>query len=83
LAEAIAGSRYVLIGEDHLPREISQFTTGVCRLMAPGALDGLAVEIGPEAARIVNDDLRRDDRSTRLATFLRGHPDAFAFSERS
>ncbi|RYF09774.1 MAG: hypothetical protein EOO77_23025, partial [Oxalobacteraceae bacterium] len=79
LAEAIAASRYVLIGEDHLSREIPQFTTGVCRLMTPGGLDAFAVEIGPEAARVVNENLRRNDRISRLATFMHAHPDAFAF----
>lgn len=79
LANAIAASRYVLIGEDHLSREIPQFTAGVCRLMTPGGLDAFAVEIGPEAARVVNENLSRDDRIVRLATFMRTHPDAFAF----
>ncbi len=79
LSDAIAHARYVLIGEDHLSREIPQFTVGVCRLMAPGGLDALAVEIGPEAARVVNDNLRRNDRIARLSSFMRAHPDAFAF----
>jgi hypothetical protein len=79
LAEAVAGARYVLIGEDHLSREIPQFTTGICRMMAPGGLDAFAVEIGPEAAQTVNDDLRRPDRVTRLSAFVQAHPDAFAF----
>ncbi|CAN5398975.1 hypothetical protein BH10PSE14_BH10PSE14_21500 [soil metagenome] len=79
LTEAVARARYVLLGEDHLSREIPQFTIAICRLMAPGGLDALAVEIGPEAARVVNDDVRRPDRSARIARFLRAHPDAFAF----
>ncbi|WP_116089931.1 hypothetical protein [Sphingomonas crusticola] len=79
LATAVADARYVLIGEDHLSREIPRFTTGLCRLMAPGGLDALAVEIGPEAARVVNDVLRRPDRIARLAAFMQAHPDAFAF----
>ena len=79
LAKAVAQARYVLIGEDHLSREIPQFTTAICRLMAPGGLDALAVEIGPEAARVVNKYLRSPDRVGRLATFVRSHPDAFAF----
>lgn len=79
LADAIAASRYVLIGEDHLSREIPEFATGVCRLMAPDGLDAFAVEIGPEAARVVNENLHRPDRLTRLANFMQAHPDAFAF----
>jgi hypothetical protein len=79
IAEAVARAKYVLIGEDHLSREIPQFTTGICRQMAPGGLDAFAVEIGPEAARVVNHNLRRPDRVARLATFVHAHPDAFAF----
>ena len=79
LAEAVARARYVLIGEDHLSREIPRFTTGLCRMMAPAGLDALAVEIGPEAARVVNAELRKPDRVARLTAFVRAHPDAFAF----
>lgn len=79
LAEAIASSRYVLIGEDHLSREIPQFTAGVCGLMAQGGLDAFAVEIGPEAARVVTENLHKQDRISRVATFMQTHPDAFAF----
>jgi erythromycin esterase-like protein len=62
IAEAVAASRYVLIGEDHLSREIPKFSVGICRLMARDGLDAFAVEVGPEAARIVNANLRRQDR---------------------
>jgi hypothetical protein len=79
LAEAMVPARYVLVGEDHLSREIPQFTSGLCRLMAPGGLDALAVEIGPEAAHVVNGNLRKVDRISRVATFMHAHPDAFAF----
>lgn len=79
LAKAVAESRYVLIGEDHLSREIPLFTTGICRQMAPSGLDAFAVEIGPEAAVVINAALRRPDRERRIATFARSHPDAFAF----
>ncbi|WP_346248200.1 hypothetical protein [Sphingomonas rustica] len=79
LSLAIAKARYVLIGEDHMSREIPLFTSGICRLMAPGGLDAFAVEIGPEAARVVNGDLRRPDRVARISSFLQAHPDAFAF----
>lgn len=79
LGEAIRQARYVLIGEDHLSREIPLFTTGVCRVMAPDGLDAFAVEIGPEAAQFVNSALWRADRLERVADFVRSHPDAFAF----
>ena len=79
LAKAVSDSRYVLIGEDHLSREIPLFSSGICRLMAPDGLDAFAVEIGPEAAVVVNNALRTPDRERRIATFARSHPDAFAF----
>lgn len=79
LAAAAKQARYVLIGEDHLSREIPLFTTGLCQLMVPDGLDAFAVEIGPEAARFVNGNLRRADRLERVADFMRSHPDAFAF----
>jgi hypothetical protein len=39
----------------------------------------MAVETGPEAVRILNNDLRRSDRTARLSAFMRRHPDAMAF----
>jgi hypothetical protein len=51
LSEAIAASRYVLIGESHMTREIPVLTTQICRLMAPSGLTAMAIETGPEAAR--------------------------------
>lgn len=79
IADAVTKARYVLIGEDHLSREIPLFATSICRLMAPGGLRAFAVETGPEAARIVNQSLRRSDRIERLGTFMQAHPDAMAF----
>ena len=79
LSEAIDASRYVLVGESHLSREIPAFTTNVCRLMAPGGLTAMVVEIGPEAAGAVNARLRAPDREQQISDFMRSHPDAMAF----
>lgn len=79
LSEAIGDSRYVLIGESHFSREIPAFTTNICRLMAPGGLTAMVVEIGPEAAGAVNARLRAPDREQRISDFMRAHPDAMAF----
>jgi len=79
LSSAVNKARYVLIGEDHLSREIPRFTTALCQMMAPQGLQALAVEIGPEAARVVNDNLRRPDRIDRLSRYMVAHPDAIAF----
>lgn len=40
LESAIANAQYVLIGEDHITREIPQFTTAVCDIMAPAGVIG-------------------------------------------
>ena len=79
LSEAIDASRYVLIGESHLSREIPAFTTNVCRLMAPGGLTAMAVEVGPEAAGAVNAMMRAPDREQQISDFMTAHPDAMAF----
>ena len=81
LADAVTRARYVMIGEDHLSREIPQFATGICRIMAPAGLRTFAVESGPEVADMVNGELRRPDRSDRIAAFLRAHPHAVAFQD--
>lgn len=79
LATAVDRARYVLVGEAHLSREMPRLTVTLCGLMAPRGLRAIAVESGPEAARIVNADLRRPDRVARLSAFMRAHPDAMAF----
>lgn len=79
LSEAVAASRYVLIGESHMTREIPAFTTQVCRLMAPSGLSAMVVETGPEAARVVDAAMRSEDREARIDKFLRAHPSGIAF----
>ena len=53
LEGAIAHAQYVLIGEDHITREIPQFTTIVCDVMARQGLSAMAVEAGPQVAGFV------------------------------
>nr|WP_294810062.1 hypothetical protein [uncultured Sphingomonas sp.] len=79
LSEAVTASRYVLIGESHMTREIPAFTTQICRLMAPSGLTAMVVETGPEAARIVDAAMRSEDREARIDKFLRAHPNGIAF----
>lgn len=79
LSKAVADSRYVLIGESHMSREIPAFTTQICRLMAPSGLTAMAIETGPEAARVVDSAMRSEDREARIADFSRAHPDGVAF----
>lgn len=79
LSEAVDTSRYVLIGESHFSREIPAFTTNICRLMAPGGLTAMAVEVGPEAAGAVNAMMRAPDREQQISDFMTAHPDVMAF----
>jgi hypothetical protein len=79
LSDAVAASRYVLIGESHMSREIPVFTTQICRLMAPTGLTAMAIETGPEAARVIDSGMRSADREARMDAFLRTHPDGVAF----
>lgn len=79
LSAAIDGAQYVLVGEAHFSQEIPRFTVSLCHQMARKGLRAMAVETGPEAVRILNNDLRRSDRTARLSAFMRRHPDAMAF----
>ncbi len=79
IADAVQQARYVLIGEDHLSQEIPRFATGICRIMAPGGLNAFAVETGPETTKVINENLRRPDRASRIAAFTDAHPDVMAF----
>jgi hypothetical protein len=78
LESAIAGAQYVLIGEDHITREIPQFATAVCDLMAPHGLSAMAVEVGPQAAEFVSSSFGKPDRLTRMAKHGRQYPNSVA-----
>jgi hypothetical protein len=52
LTEAINSSHYILIGEDHLTREIPQFTTAICNLTAKQGLAGVVLEVTPRPRRL-------------------------------
>ncbi|KRA56258.1 hypothetical protein ASD79_18040 [Caulobacter sp. Root655] len=47
--------------------------------MAPGGLTAMVVEIGPEAAGVVNARLRAPNREQQISDFMSSHPDAMAF----
>jgi hypothetical protein len=76
LTEALAKSKFVLLGEDHLTQEIPQFAGALCEAMHP---DAYAVEAGPEAAMFVNSLLHNPDRVARLAERSRKHANNMAF----
>ena len=76
LQQAIAASRFVLIGESHLSREIPQFSAAVCDTMHP---DAYAVEAGPQAAQFVRSQLHDPARIAHMHSMLRAHPANMAF----
>ncbi|MGH9616494.1 MAG: hypothetical protein ACRD28_07100 [Acidobacteriaceae bacterium] len=79
LAEAIARSHYILIGEDHLTREVPQFTTAICNLAAKQGLTGLAMEVSPEAATFMMRSLNFPDRWQQMVALTKADPDSIAF----
>ena len=74
LEKAISGAQYVLIGEDHITHEIPQFVAAVCDMMAPEGLAAMAVEAGPQAAKVVAASLRKPDRLARMAALTDRYP---------
>src|SRR5208282_3323786 len=79
LEGAIANARYVLIGEDHFTREIPEFATAVCDVMAPQGLSDLVVEVGPQVAEFVSSTFGKPDRLSRMAALTQQYPDSVVF----
>jgi len=79
LQEAISNAQYVLIGEDHLTREIPQFVSVVCDVMAPQGLTAMAVEAGPQAASFVSSLFGKPDRLAQTAALTHQYPASIAF----
>lgn len=79
LTEAINRSHYILIGEDHLTREVPQFTTAICNLAAKQGLTGMALEVSPEAAAFMMRSLASPDRWQRMVALTHAYPDSIAF----
>lgn len=79
LASAIADARYVLIGEDHLTREIPQFADGICGLMGDQGPFTMVVEASPEVAAFVAASLGKPDGEKHMAELQRQYPDSVAF----
>ncbi len=79
LTAAIAQSRIVAIGEDHLTREIPHFTAAICDAMAPGGLDAMAVETGPQVTALLAPFLGRGGAAAAVAAHIHQYPDSVAF----
>lgn len=76
LDAAVAESRFVMLGEDHMTREIPRFAAALCAIMHP---DAYAVEAGPYAARFVNGLLHDPDRLAKMAARNKAYPNNMAF----
>jgi hypothetical protein len=81
LKSSIANAKYVLIGEDHITREIPQFASAVCDLMAPQGLSAMAVEVGPQVAEFVSSSFGKPDRLARMAALTKQYPNSVAFMD--
>jgi hypothetical protein len=79
LESAIANAQYVLIGEDHFTREIPEFATVVCDIMAPEGLSDMVVETGPQVAEFVSSTFGSPDRMARMAALTQQYPESVAF----
>jgi hypothetical protein len=76
LNTAVQQSRFVMLGESHMTREIPQFTAALCDIMHP---DAYAVEAGPSAAHFVNGLLNKPNRLEMMAQRGRMYPNNMAF----
>lgn len=76
LNNAIRTSRFVMLGEDHITREIPRFAAALCDIMHP---DVYAVEVGPYAARFVNSLLVNPNRLAIMAERNKAFPNNMAF----
>ncbi len=79
LVQAVSEAQYVLIGEDHLTREIPVFTAAMCGLAASGGLAGMMLEVSPEAAGFVASTLGRPDRWAQMVSLTKKYPAGVAF----
>jgi hypothetical protein len=76
LDTAIQQSRFVLLGEDHITREIPPIAAALCDTMHP---DAYAVEVGPYAARFVATLLSNPNRIPLMAAREKAYPSNMAF----
>jgi len=80
LEEAIARADFVLLGEDHLTREIPRFAAAVCDAMgASGGLSAMAFEASPAVANFVQESLGSPDRLGKMTDLQKRYPDSAAF----
>ncbi len=80
LRDAIAHADFVLLGEDHLTREIPRFAAAVCDAMgASGGFSAMAFESSPAVASFVQESLKGPDHIAKMADLQKRFPDSAAF----
>jgi hypothetical protein len=79
LETAISQADFVLIGEDHITREIPRFTAAVCDAMgASGGLSAVAFESSPAVADFVQESLASPDPFGKMTDLQKRYPDSTA-----
>jgi hypothetical protein len=79
LQTAIAHANFVLLGEDHLTREIPRFAAAVCDAMgASGGFSAMAFEVSPGIAAFVGESLQSPNRLEKMADLQKRYPDSAA-----
>lgn len=79
LENAIREAHFVLIGEDHITRQIPEFATSVCNVMGLTGFSAMALEVSPEVADFMSASLGKSDRVARMAALVHRYPDSVAF----
>jgi hypothetical protein len=79
LKGALAGTQFVLIGEDHGVSQIPQFAAALCEMLAPQGFNTLAIEVGPLAASAMHPWIAEADGAKQLVEFEKKYPESIAF----
>jgi hypothetical protein len=79
LQGALAGTQFVLIGEDHGISQIPQFAAALCEMLAPQGFHTLAIEVGPLAASAMQPWIAEAGGAKQLVEFEKEYPETIAF----
>lgn len=79
LREAVVGSQFVFIGEDHGIKEIADFSAAWFEELAPAGYTTLATENGPAVAAALQRALREQQAQGAIAAYNGQYPFALAF----
>lgn len=80
LESAIAGSRFILVGENHGFAQTSAFSAAVCNAAGQERLQAMAVEEGPLIAAALEQWARQPDGLTQLTAFVKTFPKSINLS---